>query len=130
MRTTLAALALAGHGLIHLIGFVVPFGIAQLDGFPYRTAVLGGALDLGDAGARLVGVAWLLLAVGFVIVAVATWRGASWSRPVAAALAAASIAVCVLGLPEAGAGIVIDAAILGAVAWSATTRRVAPAAIR
>ena len=44
MTTLLAAAALGLHGLIHLIGFVVPWGIAQVEGFPYRTTALGGAI--------------------------------------------------------------------------------------
>ena len=66
MIRTLAAAILAAHGLIHLIGFVVPWGIAQVEGFPYRTSALAGAVALGETGARAVGVAWLVLAVGFV----------------------------------------------------------------
>ena len=81
MIRTLAAALLAVHGLIHLIGFVVPWGIAQVEGFPYRTTALAGAVALGDAGARLVGVAWLVLAVGFVVAGVATWRRAAWAAP-------------------------------------------------
>jgi hypothetical protein len=50
-----AAVVVAAHGLIHLIGFVVPWGIAVVEGFPYRTTALGGALALGEAGARIVG---------------------------------------------------------------------------
>ncbi|HEY4753596.1 MAG TPA: hypothetical protein VIH37_09935, partial [Candidatus Limnocylindrales bacterium] len=65
MLPFLAAAVLAVHGLIHLIGFVVPWGLAQVDGFTARTSVLAGAISVGDAGARLVGVAWLLVAVGF-----------------------------------------------------------------
>ena len=34
MTRILAASLLAVHGLIHLIGFVVPWGIAQVDGLP------------------------------------------------------------------------------------------------
>lgn len=119
MTTLLAAAALGLHGLIHLIGFVVPWGIARVDGFPYRTTALGGAIALGDAGARVVGVAWLLVAVGFVVAAVALWRGEAWAAPLAAGLAVASILVCALGLPEAGFGILVNVAILGVVAWAA-----------
>lgn len=127
MIRTLAAALLAAHGLIHLIGFVVPWGIAQIEGFPYRTTGLGGAIVLGDAGARAVGIAWLVLAAGFVVAGVALWRGARWAPALAAVLAVASVTVCALGLPEAAFGIVVNLAILALVAWSTGSRRAAAA---
>jgi hypothetical protein len=127
MTRRIAAVAVAAHGLIHLIGFVVPWGITQVEGFPYRTTALGGAVALGDAGARAVGLAWLVLAVGFVLAGIALWRDARWAPALAAALAVASIAVCALGLPEAAFGIVVNLAILALVAWSAVARRTAAA---
>jgi len=116
MIRTLAAGFLAAHGLIHLIGFVVPWG------FPYRTSALAGAVALGETGARAVGVAWLVLAVGFVIAGVATWRREAWAAGLTAVLAIASIVVCVLGLPEAAFGIVVNAVILVALGWAAVGR--------
>ena len=122
MLRTIAAALLAAHGLIHLIGFVVPWGIAQVEGFPYRTSALAGAIALGEPGARLVGVAWLVLAAGFVVAGVATWRRAAWAAPLTAALAVGSIVVCALGLPEAMFGIVVNMAILAALGWVADVR--------
>ncbi len=122
MIRIVAAVVAAGHGLIHLIGFVVPWGLAQVDGFPYRTTALGGAIALGDAGARVVGIAWLVCAVGFVVAGLGIWRRASWAIPLTAILAAVSIVLCALGLPEAGAGIVVNAAILAVAAWVALVR--------
>ncbi len=121
LRITAAAIV-AAHGLIHLIGFVVPWGISAVEGFAYRTTALGGAIALGDAGARAVGIAWLACAVGFVVAGLGIWRRAAWALPLTAALAVVSIAVCVLGLPETAAGIVVNAAILGAVAWVSFAR--------
>ena len=117
MTRTLAAALLAAHGLIHLIGFVVPWGIAQIEGFPYRTSALFGALALGEPGARLVGVIWLSLAVGFVVAGVATWRRATWAAPLTAVLPVGSIVVCTLGLPEAAFGIAVNVAILAVLGW-------------
>ena len=122
MIRIVAAVVVAGHGLIHLIGFVVPWGLAQVEGFPYRTTALDGAIALGDAGARAVGVAWLACAVGFVVAGLGIWRRAPWALPLAAALAVASIALCVLGLPEAVAGIVVNVAILALVVWVSIAR--------
>ena len=122
MIRIIAAAVVAGHGLIHLIGFVVPWGLAEVEGFPYRTTALGGAVALNDAGARAVGIAWLVCAVGFAVAGLGIRRRAPWALPAAAVLAVASIVLCVLGLPEAVAGIVVNAVILGVVAWAWTAR--------
>jgi hypothetical protein len=55
MIRTFAAVLLALHGVIHLIGFVVPWRIATLQDFAYRTTAFNGALDLGETGARVPG---------------------------------------------------------------------------
>jgi hypothetical protein len=128
MNKALGAAVLAAHGLIHLIGFVVPWRIAAVDGFAHRTTALGGSIPLGDAGAQLVGVAWLVLAAGFVLASVATWRGAPWAPALTAVLAVASIVACVLGLPETVAGIALNAGILAVLARTALGRRSAGAA--
>lgn len=128
MIKALGAALLAAHGLIHLIGFVVPWRIAAPDGFAYRTTALGAVIELGDAGARLVGVAWLVIAAGFVLAAVATWRGARWAAGITALLAIASIVVCALGLPETVAGIAVNLGILAVLAWAAVGRGAAVAA--
>lgn len=113
---------MAAHGVVHLIGFVVPWRLADVEGSPYRTTVLAGAADLGDAGARLVGIVWLACALGFVVAAVGIARRTPWAAPLSAALAALSLVVCVLGLPGTAAGIAVNLAILAGVAWSARAR--------
>jgi hypothetical protein len=117
-----AAAIVAAHGLIHLIGFVVPWGISTVEGFPYRTMALGGAIAFGDTGARAIGVVWLACAVGFAVAGLGIWRHASWALPLTAALVIVSIAACILGLPETSAGIVVNAVILGAIACVSCAR--------
>ncbi len=123
MIRRLGAVILAAHGLIHLIGFVVPWGLTQVDGFPYRTTALGGAVTLGEPGVRLVGVLWLALAIGFVVAGIGAWRGDPWWVPLTAGLALVSIVVCALGLPEAALGMMVNVGILAVVAWAAMVRR-------
>ena len=113
-----AAAVLALHGLVHLIGFVVPWRLAKVEGFAYRTTAFDGVIELGETGALVIGLAWLAIAVGFVIAAVGVWEARAGAIPLVGLLAAASLAVCVMGLPETVAGIVLDVAILGAVAWA------------
>ena len=69
-------------------------------------------LSLGDTGAQLVGLAWLAIAVGFMVAGIGIWRTASWAGPVAGVLAVASLVVCILGLPETAAGIAVNLVIL------------------
>lgn len=122
----IAALALALHGLVHLIGFVVPWRLAQVEGFVYRTTAFGGALELGETVALVIGLAWLAIAVGFVVAAVGVWGARRWAIPLVGVLAAASLVVCVMGLPETVAGIVVNVAILGAVARTVRARPTPP----
>lgn len=61
---------LMAHDLIHLIGFVVPWKIATLESFRYRTNVLSD-VEIGTTGVKALGPFWLVAASGFVIVGVA-----------------------------------------------------------
>ena len=54
MRFALAALLIA-HGVAHLVGFLVPWKLLSTAEVPYRTTVLGGLIEVGDAGARALG---------------------------------------------------------------------------
>jgi hypothetical protein len=114
-----AAVVLALHGVIHLIGFVSPWRIASLEGFAYRMTVLGGAQDIGDVGVRLIGLVWLGLTFGFLAAGHAVWRGKPWAVSLTGALAMVSLIVCVAGLPETAAGVAIDVVILATVSYVA-----------
>src|SRR3990170_2517992 len=104
---------LSVHGLVHLIGFVVPWKIASPEGFTYNTTILAGRVELGDGGIRSFGVLWLLATVAFVLAAVGLWAGQSWWWPLAIGVSIASIALCVLGLPDAWIGILANPLVLG-----------------
>ena len=62
MRVALAALLIV-HGVAHLVGFVVPWKLVSTVEMPYRTTILGGMADVGDVGARTLGVIWLMAAI-------------------------------------------------------------------
>jgi len=117
-----AAAALALHGVIHLIGFVSPWQIASLEGFAYRTTILGGAQDIGDAGVRVIGLVWLGLTVGFLTASRGVWRQKPWAIGLTGVLAMLSLIVCVLGLPETVAGVAIDVVILATVSYVASNK--------
>jgi hypothetical protein len=109
-RIGLAVLFLL-HGPVHLLGFVVPFGLAEVEGFPRSTTVLAGRLDIGEVGIRVAGVGWLLVAVAFVAAAIGLWLLAPWWWGLALGVTAASAVLCALFVPTAWAGLVVDAAI-------------------
>ena len=101
MRFALVALLIA-HGVAHLVGFVVPWK---------RTTILGGATDVGDAGARALGVVWLVAALAFVLLAgavLAGWNVRVWTF----ATLSLSIVLCVAGWPEARIGLVVNVVLL------------------
>jgi hypothetical protein len=114
-----AAVLLALHGVIHLIGFVSPWRIATLQGFAYRTTAFNGGLDIGDVGVRVIGLVWLGLTLGFLAAGFGVWSGVPWAVGLTGVLATVSLIVCVAGLPETAAGVAIDVAILATVSYIA-----------
>lgn len=100
------------HGVVHLLGLVVPWQLAEPQGFPYKTTLLGGRLNAGPVGIRVVGVLWLVAAVAFVVAAIALWTQQPWWWGAAVATAAASLVLTVLSWPEARVGVVINVVLL------------------
>lgn len=100
------------HGFAHLVGFVVPWRLAELEEAPYATTLLGERVDVGDHGIRAVGAVWLALAIAFAVAAVGLWGGLAWWRPLTLVAASISLAFSVLGWPEAKIGIPVNVAIL------------------
>jgi hypothetical protein len=64
---TFIAIYLFIHGFAHLVGFIVPWKITQIEEMPYKTTLLNGSFDLGDIGIRIVGIFWLLIALSFFV---------------------------------------------------------------
>lgn len=106
MRFVLSFLLIV-HGVAHLVGFVVPWKLIPTPEMPYRTTVLGGNVDLGHAGIRVVGLLWLGLAVGFTVVGVLLMLNRPWHTG-ALALASASLVLCALQWPESRIGVAVN----------------------
>lgn len=113
MRIALAIL-MAFHAVGHLPGFLSSWRLATLDELPYRTTVLAGRVDLGDAGIHTVGALWLLSALGFLAVSAGALADRPWWIPAALALATLSLCLTVLGLPETRIGIAVNGVFVAA----------------
>jgi hypothetical protein len=124
LRHFLAFLAL-GHGIAHGVGFVVPWKLVTFPEQPYRTTILGGLLDIGAAGVRVVGLVWLALAIAFVVTGMAVWTDASWWPRLLPWLALASVALCLLELPDTRFGLAANFGVL-AMALAVTASPGAP----
>jgi 2-hydroxy-6-oxonona-2,4-dienedioate hydrolase len=115
MRAAFAAFLFL-HGLAHLVGFLVPWGLvpspAPGAAPPPPTNVVFGHIHLGDSAARLLGILWLLVALAFVVVAIGVWRETPWSRAALVVMLLASLALTIAWWPTARVGVVINAAIL------------------
>ncbi|HKY36810.1 MAG TPA: DUF6544 family protein [Polyangiaceae bacterium] len=105
----LGALFLFLHGIAHLVGFRAAFWPASV---PSRSSLLGGLVEIGYLSGRALGVAWLLVAVGYLAAAgLIVSKGPGWTTLVFW-VTAASLVMCVLFWPEARIGLYIDLAVL------------------
>jgi hypothetical protein len=109
MRLLLSFLLLA-HGVAHLPGFLVAWGLMSFPERPYRTTVFG-TVDVGAAGARLVGFGWLVTSVVFVALAGALAFRINPPLVVLPVALGFSAMLCVAGWPEALYGFVANSAI-------------------
>jgi hypothetical protein len=81
------ALWFFAHGVAHLPGFIVSWQLRTFTEFPFRTTILADSVDVGTVGVRIIGVGWLLGAVAFMALAVATmlrvpcWQEGDALRP-------------------------------------------------
>ncbi|MFC4544056.1 ABC transporter permease [Halosolutus amylolyticus] len=118
LLTYVGSITLLGHGMVHLLGTAVYFELADVAEFPYKTTLLGSAVNVGDVGMRVFGVLWAVAAFGFVAGAGALLT--DWGRwpLLVGAVAVFSLALTVLDYTVAYAGIVVNLGILVAVVYS------------
>ena len=109
----LLSFLLVGHGVAHLVGFVVPWKLMTAPQMAYRTTVLAGWINLGDAGIRAVGVIWLAAGLSFVLLGAAVMAGAMWRHEAFIVAVCASLVLCILGWPDARWGLVANVVVAG-----------------
>jgi hypothetical protein len=102
------AVAAGLHGLIHLMGFVAYWPLAQITDLLYKTSLLGGRFELGAGGMRAYSLLWLLASLGFVIAAVALAAGRSFWAPLMLSAALLSLVICILDWSVAFRGVWIN----------------------
>ena len=111
-----ATVVLVLHGLIHLMGTASYMKLAEVQGLPYKTTLLGGRWELGAGGIAVYGALWAVAAVGFVVAALAFWLGWSWWQPMLIGVTLFSLLLTFLDWHVAYAGVIVNLAIL-AVLW-------------
>jgi hypothetical protein len=116
-----AAVVIAAHGLIHLMGVALLWKMGEPGGLRYADAVPAS----GSAAGYVVGGLWLLAAVLFVAAAVLLVTGRAWRLT---ALAGVVVSAPVIGLmpAQAVAGLVVDGLVLAVVAGSWLHARTVP----
>jgi uncharacterized protein DUF6544 len=122
MRYAIAAFLLA-HGIAHLPGFAVPWRLLSSPEMPYSTTLLSGRWDVGAAGIRFIGLAWLVTGLTFVAAAIGYARNSPWAVILIAAVAMASLVLSVVNWPLARIGVFLNVGVLamlpliGQLAW-------------
>jgi hypothetical protein len=129
MIRVLAGAFLVVHGVAHAVGFTSSWAMVASADAPYTTLILNGTVDAGDSGIRVIGVLWLLAAAGMIGAGIQVARATPGAVTVVLAASTFSLVMCVIGLPAAVAGVVIDLAILGGIWAKGTSDGVAPEAI-
>ena len=112
MRFAVAAI-LGAHGLAHLVGFVSSWRLATFPELPYKTTTFAGRLDLGDAGIRVMGLLWLLVAVAFFGSAMAVAAEAHWALRFTLVVVVASALLCTAGWPDSQIGLAVNVTLQG-----------------
>jgi hypothetical protein len=107
MRFTLAVLMIL-HGVAHLPGFAGSWRLATFPDLPYHTRLFAGRVDVGDGGMRLIGTLWLLVALGFVVAAVAAFAGEWWWSGTAFLATLLSLVLCMLEWPATQVGVPVN----------------------
>jgi hypothetical protein len=100
------------HGLIHLMGFVAYWPLSEIAELPYKTTLLGGRWEIGQAGMRLFSVLWLVAALGLVGASIGAITGQDWWLTLMGTAVILSLIICLLDWNNAWRGAVLDLVIL------------------
>lgn len=104
----LAAALVIIHGLVHLLGFVAYWPLAELAELPYKTSLLGSRWPVGPGGMRFFSVLWLATAVSFTAAGISLLNGRSWWLPVMLAAVVLSLVITALDWRNAFRGTILS----------------------
>ena len=79
---------------------------------PYKTTLLAGRWDIGDKGIRAFGIVWFLILIGYVAGAIGVAFNQNWWYVVTMAMTSISLIVCILDVPAAKFGVIINVVLL------------------
>ena len=102
------AFVLLAHGVAHLVGFVSSWNLATLAELPDKTTVFSGRIDVGDAGVRILGILWLLMALAFLAAAIGVALATDWAGRFMLTAVIASLVLCAAGWPDARIGVAVN----------------------
>ncbi len=108
----LAAAIIIVHGLIHLMGFVAYWPLAEIADLPYKTTLLGTRWSIGNSGMRFYSVLWLVTAVALAAASVGILVKQSWWYPLMWAGVLLSLLITVLDWQNAFRGAVVSLVLL------------------
>ncbi|MBA2243494.1 MAG: ABC transporter permease [Gemmatimonadetes bacterium] len=112
--TIAAVVVLVLHGLIHLLGTASYLRLAEIQGLPFKTTLLGGHWNLGESGIWIYGALWALAALGFWAAAAGWLAGWGGWQGLLVGVALFSLLLTALDWSTAFMGVIVNLAILAA----------------
>ena len=106
----------AAHGVAQTLAFAIAWKLTEAPDLPYTTDLLGGRVDVGSVGIRVVGVLWLVAAAVTVFAALRVWRRHPLARATLAGATGFSLLLCLTQPGRAQVGLAIDVVLLLALA--------------
>lgn len=113
----LFALLLLTHGGIHLLGFLGPTGIADMEGLPREPTFLLTDFAVGGPVLIAFGALWLVPAIGFIGAAMGVITRQPWWPALGLASAVLSTALVVLWWDDALFGAIPNLIVIALVLW-------------
>jgi hypothetical protein len=100
------ALLLLAHGAIHLLGFLGPAGIAQMEGLPGRATFLLSDFAIGTPVLIAFGAVWLVAGIGLAGAGIGIATRQAWWPLLAVAATVVSSLLVILWWDDAAVGLI------------------------
>jgi hypothetical protein len=100
------------HGLAHLVGFVGPWRLLDVEGVTFQNSLFDGRLAVSGRTMRALGIGWLMLAAGFLMTGLAVTLELAWWSKAATVLISLSLMMCAAHWPAARVGAAVNVFLL------------------